>query len=255
VRAAVLLLIAASALAGGGQQASSRQNSLEQHLAAARQAESRQDYASAEQHYEAALEELEEDAGAGVYQRLGLVRHLQNKFAEAIPAFVQAIELNPQAWGSHLFLGIGYYRTNQFTKALSHLETAGRLQPENPEIQFWLGAAHLALDRPWKGFEFLERAVEQQPGNREAVRLLAQRYSEYSVALLNTVAERYADTPWGRLVHARVLEAEGRFEAALEEYRLALAQEPQLPGAHSAAGTSSGLAGCGKKLWKSSARN
>ncbi len=230
----VLFCFAAIATAGGGGQApSSRQAVFEGHLEAARKAEAAQDFATAEQHYEQ-LVKLR--AGPELWQRLGLVRHLQNNFAAAIRAFEKALELNPNAWGSHLFLGIDCYRTNQFEKALPHLQQADRLQPNHGEVRFWLGTTYLALKQDLKGLEILEEVSKEQPGNLEVVRLLAQRYSEYSVALLNDVAARYEDSPWGHLVEAQVLENEGAFEAALSAYRQALALESALEGAHAAIG-------------------
>jgi len=103
----VLFCFAAIATAGGGGQApSSRQAVFEAHLEAARKAEAAQDFATAEKHYE---QLVKLGAGPELWQRLGLVRHLQNNFAAAIRAFEKAVELNPNAWGSHLFLGIDCY--------------------------------------------------------------------------------------------------------------------------------------------------
>src|SRR5204862_6537885 len=127
------------------------------HLAAASKAERSGDLASAEREYEKALSARPD---AAVYERLGLVRHLQNKFTAAIPAFTQSLKLQPDRWASRLFLGIDLYRTNDFVRALAELQRAAKLQPNNFEVQFWLGATHLALKHFMPGLEILERLLQ-----------------------------------------------------------------------------------------------
>lgn len=205
----------------------------EEHVAAAKRAESSGDFAAAEREYEQAIASRPD---AEILQRLGLVRHLQSKYSEAIPAFEKAVRLSPGLWGASLFLGMDYYRTNQFEKALASLKSAERLKPEEPEIQFWLGATHLALKQFLAGAETLERFLQKQPSNAEALRLLAQHYSSYGTALLNEVAEQFPETAAGYQVHGQALEAEGGYAAAIEAWRIALANEPRRRGLHESIG-------------------
>src|SRR5262249_57245283 len=99
-----MLLVMLGALRAGG----------EPQVPAARQAELSGDLPAAEKAYE---NELKVRPTAGTWQRLGLVRHLQNNFEAAIPALREATRLDPSLWTSHLFLGICLYRTNQFAQA------------------------------------------------------------------------------------------------------------------------------------------
>ena len=201
--------------------------SAESYVAAARQAEAKGDLAAAERDYEKALA-LRPDAA--VYQRLGLVRHLQNKYSAAIPAFRQALKRQPGQWASHLFLGIDLYRTNAFAEALPHLVEADRLSPGQPEARFWLGATHLALKHYLEGLSILEELYAREPRNVEVVRLLAQHYAIYSTALLDHVADAYPDSPAGMQVHAEALEFEGAAPEALAAYRALEQRAPGRPG-------------------------
>ncbi len=185
------------------------------HLAAARKAEVSGDLASAEREYEQTLA-LHPDAS--VYQRLGLVRHLQNKFQEAIPAFEQSLKLQPNQWSASLFLGIGLYKTNQFDRALGQLKQAGKLRPNDPEIRRWLGLTYLARKEYLAGLALLEALSSEQPKDLELLRILAENYAVFGTTLLNKVAEKYPDTPAGLQIHAQALEFEGANEAALEVY-------------------------------------
>src|SRR5206468_10825353 len=117
-----------------------------------REAAAAGDVAGAEKAYERSLD-LREDGR--VWERLGLVRDLQNTFAQAIPAFEKSIRLRPGAWASHLFLGIDYYRTNQFDRALPSLVRALELKPVEPAARSWLGVTYLALKRYLEVLEIL----------------------------------------------------------------------------------------------------
>ena len=213
--------------------ATGQQQSPEVHLRAAREAEAARDFTGAEKAYERSLA-LRDDGQ--VWERLGLVRHLQNKFAQAIPAFEKSIRLRPDAWTSHLFLGMAYYRTNQFDRALPALIRALELKPGEPEARYWLGVTYLALKSYLEGLEILEELATKQPENTELNRLLAQTYSDYGVALLNRMAERHPESAAAYHVHGLALENEGSLDAALREYETARSLEPSRAGLHQAIG-------------------
>ena len=88
----------------------------------ARQAELAGDFPAAEKAYE---EELKIHPSADTWQRLGLTRHLQSKFGAAIPAFREALRLNPSLWTSRLFLGMCLYRVNNFQEAQTRTGACG----------------------------------------------------------------------------------------------------------------------------------
>ena len=182
----------------------------EPQLPAARQAELAGDLPAAEKAYE---NELKIRPAAEIWQRLGLVRHLQNNFEAAIQAFREATRLDPSLWTSHLFLGICLYRTNQFAQALSALEQAQRVTPRNQpgrdELDYWLGATRIALKQPLAGLQSLERLLARNPKHVEALELTVRTYTDLGSALWNDVAERNFETAPGYEVHGHALESEG----------------------------------------------
>ncbi len=196
-------------------------------LAAAQAAANAGDFPQAEEIYRRIVAA---HPNAELYQRLGLVCHLQNKFAVAAKAFAKAIELDSNLWTSYLFLAMDEYRMNRFAEALAHLDSAERENPGYPETLFWKGATHLALHDYWNGFEELERVLEKDPGNVEALRLLAENYADRGTQLLNKVAEQYPESAAGLQVQGRAFEFEGSYETALRFYRAAAAKDPKRPG-------------------------
>src|SRR2546421_11827074 len=203
------------------------QSGFDHYLASAKKAEAAGDFHAAEKEYEKALA-IRPDGE--IFQRLGLVRHMQNEFDRAIPAFEKAIRLKPELWGAYLFLGIDCYRTNRFPKALTVLTHAAKLRPAEPEVQFWLGATHIALKHYLEGQEILEELSRRQPENLEVLRILAQSYSDYAVALHNKVAAEHPDSAWAFRIHGQALESEGFCETALVEYRKAQSLQPDMKG-------------------------
>jgi tetratricopeptide (TPR) repeat protein len=194
----------------------------------ARQAELAGDLAAAEKAYE---EEARIRPSAEIWQRLGLTRHLQSKCDAALPAFREALRLNPSLWTSRLFLGICLYRVNRFDEARTELERASRQVPSadagRDEVDYWLGATLIALKQPFAGLMAIERLLVRTPSRLDALELAARAYTDLGSGLWNQVAERSFESAPGYEVHGHALEAEGNVEGALEAYRQSKALEPR----------------------------
>jgi tetratricopeptide (TPR) repeat protein len=203
----------------------------EPQISAARQAELAGDLPAAERAYEA---EVKVRPSAEMWQRLGLVRHLQNKFEAAVPAFREAVRLDSTLWTSHLFLGICLYRTNQFAPALAAVEEADRLAPKNQpgrdEVDYWLGATLIAMERQVAGLQSLERLLGRNPKHVEALELATRTYAYLGSEVWNGVAERSFETAPGYEVHGHALESEGNVKDAIEAFRTAKGLGPERAG-------------------------
>ena len=177
---------------------------------------------------------------AAGWQRLGLVRHLQNKFDQAAAAFSAALKIDPSLWTSHLFLGICRYRANQFAAAMDSLNRADRLGPADgqgrAEIDFWMGAARIASGDQLGGLRSLEKLLAGNPGHVEGLQLATETYAAASARLWSDVAERHFATAAGQHVHAQVLESEGDRATALDAYRQSRALDAKRPGPAGAIG-------------------
>ena len=209
---------------------------------AARQAELKGDLPAAEQAYE---DELRVHPSAQMWQRLGLTRHLQSKFDAAVPAFREALRLDPSLWTSRLFLGICLYRLNRFDEAAAELDRAERqAPPKSPgrdELDYWIGATHIARKQPLEGLIVIERLLARlpsQPNSTQlaAVQLAAQVYASLSSDLWNQVADQNFNSAPGYEVHGHALEAEGNIESALDAYRHSQALDPHRTGPSAAIG-------------------
>jgi tetratricopeptide (TPR) repeat protein len=203
--------------------ASAQQSSAPPGLSAAHAAEQAGDFATAEAIY---VQLVAQQHDAGLYQRLGLVRHMQNKFGPASQAFEEAVKLDPSLWSSQLFLGIDLYRMNRFSEADDHLTAANRLHPDESEVLYWSGATKIARHDYMAGFEILESLLKRDPSNAEVLRMLAESYANFGTGLLNQVGEKYPNSPAGLTVQGKAFEFEGAYGPALDCYRAALALAP-----------------------------
>ena len=224
MRAACILIFAIAAAHG-------------QKFSPAREAELAGDFPAAEKAYE---RELQSHPSADLWERLGLTRHLQSKFDTAIPAFREALRLNPSLWTSRVFLGICLYRVNLFQQARSELERAEREVPPNglgrDEIEYWLGASLIALRQPLAGLTVIEGLLARKPSRLDALELAVQTYTDLGSSLWNQVAERSFESAAGYEVHGHALEAEGNVQHALEAYRHSKTLEPRRIGPGTAIG-------------------
>src|SRR5262249_54512877 len=150
-------------------------------------------------------QELLSRPSADTWQRLGLTRHLQSKFGLAIPAFREALRLNPSLWTSRLLLGMCLYRVNNFHEAQGELERAEREAPADDsgrdEIDYWLGATLIALKQPLAGLTRIERLLVRNPSRADALHLAVRTYADLGSSLWNQVAERHFESAAGYEVH------------------------------------------------------
>jgi tetratricopeptide (TPR) repeat protein len=165
---------------------------------------------------------------------------LQSKFDVAIPAFREALRLNPALWTARVVLGICLYRTNRFEDARSELERAEREAPSGDlgrdEIDYWLGATLIALKQPLSGLSLVERLLARKPGRLDALELAVRTYADLSSNLWNQVADLSFESPAGYEIHGHALEAEGNMQGALDAYRRSMALNPRRSGPGTAIG-------------------
>jgi Flp pilus assembly protein TadD len=78
----------------------------------------------------------------GPYLDLGILLMEQNRAQEAVPYFLQAINIAPKESRLHEELGQAYSRLDQLAKAQAELETAVSLSPLNSRLHYLLGRAY-----------------------------------------------------------------------------------------------------------------
>jgi tetratricopeptide (TPR) repeat protein len=136
---ALLSLVPCAAMAQGDASRTPGPSRMEQHFAAAQQAQKKGDYPTAEREYRAVLSI--EPTFAEVHMNLGLVYQLQDRIPAAIAEFRRALKLKPVLAGANFFLGADLCKLGQGKEAIPYLKSAARKAPERPDIWSWLATA------------------------------------------------------------------------------------------------------------------
>jgi tetratricopeptide (TPR) repeat protein len=165
---------------------------------------------------------------------LGVLLFFRGQYAQASPALRAALQLHPGLTRIQALLGMSEERTGNLAAAQKDLESAFT-SLNDPKIQMQVG---LALVHVYRVTGQLEEAAQvlstlqkQSPENPELIYIAYRLYSDLagqSMLSLSLVAPNSAQMH-AVLAHEDVLQYKN--EAAIAEYRKALALDPKLPGA------------------------
>ena len=192
---------------------------------AAKRFEAAEQFADAENHYRAILEEYP-TAVPRVYHNLGLVSFFQRKYEAAIEAFERGIDLDGTMVASRLFLGISYLNIELPDKALPHLEAAHRAQPTF-ESALHLGQAYSAnirLEASARTFrKALPKAGKQTP---DVLHAIGQAYLKLAERIVNDQATKHPESKETHLAAAKVFESQQVYQVAAIKYLEASELDP-----------------------------
>lgn len=82
---------------------------------------------------------------AKAHNGLGWAYNRMSRHGEAFPPLVKAIQLDPQLADAHYGIAYAYLGSDNYAKAMAFLKTAVRLDPRNAEARFSLGEAYLEI--------------------------------------------------------------------------------------------------------------
>lgn len=104
----------------------------------------------------------------------------KGQFKEAVEAYHQAIQINPDATGPFYNLGLAYKHLKQYERASAAFESALRLEPNNMNIRLNLGNIYNRMERWEQAIGHLNRVVHRDKDNAEAHGNLGWAYLNYS---------------------------------------------------------------------------
>jgi hypothetical protein len=97
------------------------------------------------------------------------VGHLQaGELERAIPAFMEALETDPESRTALTGLGVSHFRLGQFDRAVPFFERVAELDPNNVDAHVNLGMTYAEQNRPEAAAAEFERALELDPANAAA---------------------------------------------------------------------------------------
>jgi tetratricopeptide (TPR) repeat protein len=232
-RAMILLCLAASCALSDVRAQQPAAASLERYAREGEKALAAGRYDEAAQAYEKLLELS--PGSADVYARLGLIYFQQGRFEKAAPALRQALKLKPVLPKIDVLLAMSLSELGRYEEALPALQK-GFKQTADPVLKRSSG---LHLQRVYTGMRQDDKAVEvaleltrAYPKDPEVLYHAGRLFGNYAYLSTVKLAEVAPDSLWLHLAAGEANESQGRFDAALAEYREALSLDPKRPNIH-----------------------
>ncbi len=94
--------------------------------------------------------------------------HRSGRFSEAIPAFREALELDPGSWDSHVLLSDMLWRLGESAQAIEHCHRAIALAPDEAAPYQSLATALMQQGRQAEAEAAFEAALARNPGSAKA---------------------------------------------------------------------------------------
>jgi tetratricopeptide (TPR) repeat protein len=174
---------------------------------------------------------------AEAHANLGVVYYTQAKYSEASQAFREALKLKPSLSKAEHFLGMSEAKRGNLQEALPILEKAFK----NPTDDEWRQQTGLLLIEiystklDWdKTLDVLRALQKSFPSNPEILYIAYRIHSELGSKAISGLVKVDSNSARLHQVTAELLESEGDFPRAVEQYRKAAEIDPKLPGIHRA---------------------
>ncbi len=176
---------------------------------------------------------------AEAHANLGVVQYMQHRYAEATEEFQAALKLKASLAKAENLLGLSLARSGRSQEAWPLLEKSFELSGDRQfreETGLVLLQVCDVLNKSDRRIEVLRAMEREYPASPE---VLYTAYRVHSDLAGKALAGLVKATPDSALVHqvaGELLESEGDFPHAVEQFRMALAKDRELAGGHRALG-------------------
>ena len=201
-------------------------NPLALHQHRAREAEARQDFATAVREYRALVQAVPNNAE--LESNLGVALYFNRQFREAADILRRAETRKPALYAPHLFLGLAMAQLGQPDSSAGELEKAVAINGDDPLAHTWLGYEYTAQSRFEKAAQQLQIAAQQKPDDQDAWFALGRCYLELGKKATVDLLHNAPDGGRAWQLAAEQYEAQGNSGKALKLYITALQRRPDI---------------------------
>ena len=166
---------------------------------------------------------------------LGVLLYFQGKFAEAIPHLRAAVERQPDLDKIQGLLGLAEVRTSDFVQGRKHLETAFPLIADvnfKIEVGLELVTVYTQSGDLEQASNVIAQLRKAAPDNPEVLYAAYRTYSDLSGESMLALSLAAPDSAQMHQLMAHEDTRQGNTNAAVAEFRKAIAINPHLPGVH-----------------------
>lgn len=190
-------------------------------------------------------------------------------YARAIPLLEQIVLLQPRSGEFHANLGLAYYSTAQYDKAAESFRQAVNLRPDLPHVESFLAMSeaergrlkesrlllekafaaesdeeirrmvglhleqvYVALGEPLEAAGVVQKLLQLYPQDADVLYLASRLYFQLSSQMIARLVEVAPNSSRVRQLMGELLEANKQYGPAAEQYRKAVALDPQSLGLH-----------------------
>ena len=189
---------------------------------------------------ELAIPELEKVAALDpdnveVRANLGVLLFLQKKYTDALPQLRKAVQLNPQLWKIQALLGLAETHSAAVADAQNDLETAFP-QIQDKKLKIEVGLEQVGHYDGSSDLDDAARVIAQlrkdYPENAEILYAAYRTYADLSGESMLALSLAAPDSAQMHQLLAHEETREGNTNAAISQYKQAIAIDPSLPGVH-----------------------
>jgi tetratricopeptide (TPR) repeat protein len=228
-----VLLLSGLAVFAAGQQPASKQEQIDQHERLAQQylSERKPELAIPELEKVAALDPGNVDARAN----LGVLLFFHGDYKTAIPHLQAALQLQPSLWKVQALLGFAEEHTSDLEDARKDLETSFP-QIQDAKLKVEVGLDLVGLYNAGSDLDdaaaILAQLRKAYPDNPEVLYAAYRTYADLSGESMLALSLAAPDSAQMHQLLAHEETRDGNTNAAIAEYRKAIAIDPHLPGVH-----------------------
>jgi tetratricopeptide (TPR) repeat protein len=179
-------------------------------------------------------------SNAEAFAHLGLLASRQERFAEAISNYDNALRLAPNMPGLRMNLGLAYFKAAQFPAAIKVFTDQLRQHPDGAhavQLATLLGMAHYGMGDYLVAIPYLERAAANDPQSLPLRLTLAHsclwsKQYDCVLTVYKQILALNADSAEADMLAGEALDEKGDDAGAIEQFRAATRANPTEPNAH-----------------------
>jgi tetratricopeptide (TPR) repeat protein len=178
-----------------------------------------------------------EPRSAEAHSNLGLSLYMSAQYSRAISELKKALELDPHLDHTRVLLALSYFDSGDYEHATPLLEKAYQTMKDDPVVAAHLGLVYLRAQNDDKALAVLSHWVELEPNSPDALYFKGKAAVYLASDSFSKLTKVAPDSYRMFQLRAEMLRQQGLLPAAINEYKQAIAQKPDIAGLHYALGT------------------
>jgi len=168
---------------------------------------------------------------------LGLIESKEERYAEAVKHYRQAMALDARMPGLRLNLGLALFKAGSYQEAISDLDPLLKAQPDDQQLTILIGMSQYGLGHFADASRLLKRAADHDPQNLSLLLTLAHSClwsKEYPCVqdAFHRIVSLNADSAEADMLMGEALDEMKDHEGAVRQFRAAVKANPREPNVH-----------------------